>query len=814
MKICKYLIILLCGAGLTTFFCFYAHDSEESHIHREVDLHNSVVLDIVSAKFRSDVDNTFLPNALETAVLTQPFPNRELFQNYSSPSLAKKSTQIVHFCLKVTPEYRQEYVDEMTLQYPMIESFDIIDIDPAGVQTVAGLDYTMWPSTHVSIPSVTRPIGINFNSFASELIDKMILKGGPIVSDIFILPSLQVVPRPRTSVLVLQPVYVRDEIYGFVMDFVNIGTLLRHDVYISSPDVNFDISSLMIFKENVNGGYDTLFDFTDSPEFDPFLIQGYTLEYAKSRGEYCSLQRSVVDTESIFISVLCTNDSVVYTTILVPVLIGTLCTLIVCMVMFFLERDATLKKRIVATKEIEINKKSEFLSEMTHELRTPLNGIMGMCDMLNYSADNEETSEFLFYIKSGGKVLRTLIDNILEFSKVEAGKLNFRPTYENLYTKLETTCGLASAAHRKASPTVGSVYLKLDVCNNVPENVYLDHSRLCQVVTNMVSNASKFTDNGEVLVKVYASFVSDNQFPEYISNDTDVAFYARKCMIHIDVKDSGIGMSEENVSKLFQTFSQVHTDRSVGGSGLGLVVCKKICEDMGGDIVCSSVENEGTTFSTSYAALTNEYGVIRHTKSWGLTLPKNTHVEVPLKEKEEVQKDTELTVLIVDDFAMNIKLLQKVMQKNNVSVVSCNNGKKAVELSMEQKFDIIFIDLNMPIMNGSDATSLIRENVLNPNHSTNIVFLTGSAEEDIEDLVTGSGANKVVRKPFNIKEIGGILDAQRDRIKRDRGDYASHPTIDLSNIVPISIPESGEFDPSACGLEDLELARTGPSDWS
>jgi len=98
-----------------------------------------------------------------------------------------------------------------------------------------------------------------------------------------------------------------------------------------------------------------------------------------------------------------------------------------------------------------------------------------------------------------------------------------------------------------------------------------------------------------------------------------------------------------------------------------------------------------------------------------------------------------------------------------VSVVSCNNGKKAVELSMEQKFDIIFIDLNMPIMNGSDAIRLIRENVLNPNHSTNIVFLTGSVEEDIEDLVTGSGANKVVLKPFNIKEIVGILDAQRGR---------------------------------------------------
>jgi len=760
MRYLRYIGVILCGIGLTSLFCYFSYTTGEDNIHRDIDSHNSVILDIVVLKFRTDVNSTFLPNALGTIASTHPFPNREVFQNFSIPSLDKQSTRIIHFFIKITPEYRQEYIDEMTLQYPELESFDIFDISVDGVKTVSGPDDTMWPSTHVSIPSATRLIGLNFYSFAADLIDRMIEVNHPIFSDIFTLPALTEVPMPRTSVLVLQPVYVRNEIYGLVMDFVSMGYLIRQEVEISSPDVDFDISSIMIFKGNINGGYDTLFDFTEDPELDHFLIQGYTLEYAKSRGKYCSVLSSVVD-NSVFISVLCTNESVSYLFIFIPIVIGALCTSIVYLTLFSLQKDSDQKKTIARTKEIEINRKSDFLSEMTHELRTPLNGIMGMCDMLNYSSNMEETSEFLCHIKSGGKMLRNIIDNILEFSKVEAGKLNFRPTYENLISTVESICSLVVASYIKPSSTIEPVSFKLHIDQSVPEGIYTDHSRLKQILTNLISNALKFTDKGCISVNMYATNLHNTSIlPSYMKKN-DIELYDMKYILHIDVKDSGIGMSEENRKKLFQTFSQVHTDRSVGGSGLGLVVCKKICEDMGGDILCESVLGEGTTFLARFVIVSNIGGTHTYEKSWELVeIKRRESNNISIEHTKESSKA--LSVMIVDDFPLNIKLLRRIMEKNNVSVMSCGNGKDAVDLSMKHKFDIIFIDFHMPIMNGSDATIAIRKNWNNPNCKTNIIVLTGSEEKSSESLKI-SGVNKVILKPFNIKEIIQIIATERMR---------------------------------------------------
>ena len=758
----RYFGIILIGAGLISLFCYYAYESEEDDIHRDVDIHNTVILDIVSEKFRSKVYDTFLANAVQTIAPTLPFPNRELFQNLSSPYLEIGDTGLIHLNLKVTPEFREEYVKKLKLQYPEEEDVHIVNITPDGVQSPPGPDETVWPSTHLSPSYATKPLGVNFYSFGSDLVEKMLVTKRTTTSDVFQLPPLTEVPRPRTNVIVLQPIYIDNEIYAFVMHFVSTGHLIRAEIDVNTLDSNTGISSIMIMKENAKGGHDTLFDSIEDPELDAFVVQR-TLEEAQSRGKYCSSQRSVIDADSIFVSVLCTNDSVSEFVIIVPSIIGSLCIFIVCLVMFFLQRDSFLRKKIVIVKEIEIKRKSDFLSEMTHELRTPLNGIMGMCEMLNYSSGKEETSEFIFNIKSGGKILRTLIDNILEFSKVEAGKLNFRPTYENVKSNFEATCSLAAASYTKPSSNIETVSLVVTINESVPEELYLDHSRLRQVLTNLVSNASKFTDKGSINVNVSATTLYNiTKLPQYIQND----IYNNKYMLHVNVSDSGIGMSEESINKLFKTFSQVHTDRSVGGSGLGLVVCKKICEDMGGVIGCESVSNQGTTFSSSFIAMSNSTtNNGKHRREWDLIESKRRELNDSIVTEEVVTEEVvgkKISVLIVDDFALNVKMLKRVMEKNDVDAMTCSNGKEAVDLSLIHTFDIIFTDLYMPIMSGIDATKMIRGDMGNPNRDTYIVFLTGSDDDGTEEMLKSIGCNRVLLKPFKIKDIVDILDLQKN----------------------------------------------------
>lgn len=757
----RYIGIVVCGIVLTSVFCVFSYNSEKKDIHRDVDSYNDVLLDIIRSRFILEVNDTILTNVIGTVSTTQPFPNREVFENFTALHIGEISTGITHLCMRVDPDYRDSYETDMRLQYPEVDPLEFVDLDGKGIETLSRQGDVIWPSTHVSLGFITSTIGVNIYSFAADLVEKMIEKKHPIMSDVFILPPLRENPRPRTTVLILKPIYIDDVIYGFTLKFVKMGSLIRSEVEISSPESIFDVSSLIILKSNIDDGYDTLFDFKEGTEFDDFVIQGTTLEDARNRGKYCSVVNVGVD-DTEFFSILCSDEPVSYLSILIPIVIGILCTFIACSIIFFFQRDEILKKKIVVTRENEINRKSDFLSEMTHELRTPLNGIMGMCEMLDHSTDKKETEDFIYHIKNGGKILRNLIDNILEFSKVEAGKMNFRPTCESLKSNIESTCSLVAASYVKRSPDIEPVSLDLIIDNSTPEDLYADHSRMRQVLTNMTSNSSKFTDKGHITVNVYTTPIPQSHtLPTYMKKN-DIDIYKKKHMLHIDVKDTGIGMSQENVDKLFKTFSQVHTDRSVGGSGLGLVVCKKICEEMGGGISCKSVLGQGTTFSSRFVIISNSPNSINNRKSWDLveaTRRESNESVIPFVKPVPIKVDTDLSVLIVDDFPLNVKMLQRLMEKNNVSTMSCNNGKKAVDLSVDNKFDIIFIDIHMPIMNGVDATKIIRDDTENPNRDTNIIFLTGS--EYTGSLQT-DGSNRVILKPFNIKVIVDILNEQRE----------------------------------------------------
>ena len=756
----KSVVISLCGVTLTLLITKFTYNTEKTNIIRDLESHNEVLLDIIASKFRFDVNNTFLPNAIEAISLTQPFPNRYMFSNLTIPFSTKDNSKMAQLCVKVVPEGRSEFLSEMSLQYPELENLNVRDFDDSGNQFVSPSEDTVWATMHIHPDNVTRPIGLNFYSIIGEFVDIMVEKKRPVVSDIVVLPALRPEPRDRTFILVLLPVFIGGEIYGFILDFVRIGTLIREEVVVSSPEAGFKVSSLMIFKKNLLGEYDTLFDFADDPELDEFVIQGRALEFAKSRGKYCVVTEANIDGE--YYSVLCTDKSVSSKHVWIPCLIGLLFIVFISLVFYFLDRNAILEKKIVSTREIEINRKSEFLSEMTHELRTPLNGIMGMCELVGYSSDIAETSEFIYHIKNGGKVLRNLIDNILEFSKVESGKLNFRASSEDIRKSLETTCSLVAASYIKPVSNIEPVKLFLEVDENIANDVYIDHARLNQVVTNMVSNASKFTDKGDITVSIYSKPVRMTYVTPVYMRESPIE-YSDKSILHVDVCDSGIGMSPDKMEKLFEAFSQVHTDRSIGGSGLGLVVCQKICHDMGGTITCESTDGEGTKFSTSFVSMS---GVISedtppYRRTWVLEDTRELYKTPVPKVIMAPVPDIHLSVLVVDDFNMNVKLLLKIMEKNNTSAMSCVNGRQAVDLSLKHKFDIIFIDFNMPVMNGPTATRLIRGNPENPNKDTNIVFLTGSDTEYTNIEATDSGASCIIAKPVSVGGIADIINTHR-----------------------------------------------------
>lgn len=326
-------------------------------------------------------------------------------------------------------------------------------------------------------------------------------------------------------------------------------------------------------------------------------------------------------------------------------------------------------ERTIEEAEKTSQTKSKFIASLNHELRTPLNGVMGMANLLMDTQLDERQLQYVETILTSTNMLLTLVNDILDVSKIASGKLEIEKVEFNLRTILSNTQHIL-----KSLAVSKGLDFSCEVDPDVPVDLIGDQVRLQQILVNLISNAIKFTDQGYVRVSVRLNSIESDHV-----------------MLHFRVSDTGIGIPPEVIPKLFQDFTQasVSTVRTHGGTGLGLSICKKLVALMGGDIGVQSGAEKGSTFWFTLPFPTVEANARLGQSDHDLSIPK-------------------LNILIAEDNIINQQVIQGILQNLGQTVTIARNGLEALSQIEQNNFDLVFMDINMPEMDGIEATQKIR----------------------------------------------------------------------------------------------------------
>ncbi|MBK7391096.1 MAG: tetratricopeptide repeat protein [Bacteroidetes bacterium] len=380
--------------------------------------------------------------------------------------------------------------------------------------------------------------------------------------------------------------------------------------------------------------------------------------------------------------------------------------------------EETLKEKELAEKTVLL--KDQFIANISHEIRTPLNGVLGMANLLADTNPTPEQLEYINTIKLSANNLIVIINDILDYSKIHSGEIRFESSEFRIK---ELLTGMVQVLKVKAEEK--KIKLNLTIDDNLPELLIGDAVRLNQILLNLLNNSVKFTDKGSVSL--------DMQLVE--SHDLTIK-------ILFKVTDTGIGISSDKIHSIFDSFTQANYDKNrvFGGTGLGLTIVKQLVQLQGGSISVNSTLGSGSVFKVELP-----FKLLKKLEK--ITGGKKAGSKIPLNDLSDV------TILLVEDNKVNQFLAQKLLNKMGFQVEIANNGTEAVASLQAGKFDVILMDVQMPVMNGYELTQVIRTTLPHPVNQIPIIALTAYASNHEKEKALALGMSDYITKPYSPHEL-------------------------------------------------------------
>lgn len=501
--------------------------------------------------------------------------------------------------------------------------------------------------------------------------------------------------------------------------------------------------------------------------------EGFSHQVLKGLEGFMDLARQDPDGEYITSREIFFNGIYYHQTISVVTRNGILTLVVYC---YDITDQKIFEKQLVITKEaaeVASRAKGDFLANMSHELRTPMNGIIGLSELLMEMNMTEEQTELAEAVNSSSRNLLILLNDILDLSKIEAGELTLENIpFDTRRAVRQTVDLLKSISSRKG------VVLESNINPIVPERLMGDPARLQQIMNNLISNAIKFTEVGYVRIDVTSARDKTGN-PE----------------IHIRVEDTGIGIPDDKRDAIFQKFTQadVSTARKYGGTGLGLSITKELVEMMGGTISFDSAEGKGTVF----------------------------YVEIPIQIAKEKEKGTEkrsvtspintrAKIMVVDDHPVNLLFMRKVLKKLGfANTDEAASGKEAIDLAEKNKYDLIFMDCQMPEIDGFEASTIIREREKDIGE-IKIIAVTADAMKGAREKCLDAGMNDYISKPVDVEKLKSVLGAWIPDNAATNGN--TEETVDIIEDAIQAIEESANKTSEIMDWDRLRMFTDGNSE--